>query len=548
MVTDAQRAHLDAVTRLTPNYDAWATAGDCVFDYERAQDACDFFPECLVHVKGEWAGRPIVLEPWQQGVIANLFGWYRPDRTRRYRSVLVYVPRKNAKTTIAAGIALYLLFCDGEAGAEIYGAAANEEQAGICFTVAKGMVVGCTALAKRGKIFKRAITFERTMSAYHVISSKAATKHGFNPSGAIIDELHAQKDSELVDVLTTGMGSRRQPLTVYLTTADFAKPGICNDTHKYASDVANRIIDDPSFLPVVYEATVEDDWTSEEVWRKANPNLGVSIKLDYIREQCKKAQDSPVYENTFKRLHLNIITEQANRWLQLIKWDACVGVSTVEQLEKEMVGELCYAGVDLATNTDLAALALAFPPTPTRATWRLLVKTWAPKDSAIKRQARDRVPYLVWAKQGFLKLTLGDVVDYDVIRADINALAKLYKIRHVGLDPHNATHLMKQLGEDGLDVMGFQQGMISMAAPTQEFERLVLSGSLIHGGNPLLRWCASNIAVVTDAVGNMKPSKKKSTERIDPIVAAIMAIGLHFIGEPPPPPSKYEIAEGLTYV
>lgn len=530
-VTKKQRAHLEKVTRMTPGYDAWATAGDCTFDYETAQLACDFFPECLVHVKGEWAGRPIVLEDWQQGVIANIFGWKRPDGTRRYRSAMLYVPRKNAKTTIAAGIALFLLFLDGEPGAEIYGAAANEEQAAICHTIAKGMVIGCPALAKRGKIFRRSITHESAGSSYQIVTSKAATKHGFNPHGAIIDELHAQKDRDLVEALTTGAGSRRQPFTLYTTTADFAKPSVCNEMHKYACDVRDGVIADPSFLPVVYEASREDDWTAEATWRKANPNLGVSVKLDFIREQCKKAQDRPAEENTFKRLHLNIITEQADRWLQLAKWDACAGELNADQLAEALAGEECFTGLDLSSTTDLTAFAMMFPPAGSREHWAVLLKTWAPRDNARQREQKDRVPYLLWAKQGFLKLTDGDVIDYDVVRDDIIALSNVYKFKQIAFDRWGAENIAKQLGNEGFDVVAFGQGMASMAAPTKEFERIVIGRELVHGGNPLLRWSASNIAVESDAAGNKKPTKKKSTERIDPIVATIMALGLSNLAE-----------------
>jgi phage terminase large subunit-like protein len=533
-VAKKQREHLEKVTRMIPGYDAWKTAGECWFDYEAAQLAVDFFPECLTHVKGEWAGRPIVLEGWQQGFIACIFGFKRPDQTRRYRAALLYVPRKNAKTTIAAGLALEFTFTDNEPGAEVYGGAANRDQASICHSIAKEMVRGSAELAKRAKIFKQAITFEAEGSFYQVLSSKGETKHGFNPHAAIIDELHAQKSRDLVEALTSGSGARRQPFTLYTTTADHARPSICNEVHKYASDVRDGVIDDPSFLPVIYEASREDDWTSEATWRKANPNLGVSVKLDDMREACKRAQERPAEENSFKRLRLNIITEQADRWLQLAKWDACAGDMNVEQLEEELEGELCHVGLDLSSKLDLTAIAMIFPPTEARPWWGLLVKCWAPRDNALEREKKDRVPYLAWARAGLVKLTDGDVVDYDVVRADINALAERFQFSRgeetsqpqLALDRWNATHITKQLGDDGFDIVPFGQGYASMAAPTSELETFIIGGRLRHGGNPLLRWCAANIAVEKDSVGNLKPSKKKSTEKIDPLVAAIMALGI----------------------
>jgi phage terminase large subunit-like protein len=532
-LTKKQRDHLEKVTRMIPGYDAWKTAGDCTFDFEMAQLACDFFPECLVHVKGEWAGRPIVLEEWQQAFIANIFGWKRPDGFRRYRSALLYVPRKNAKTTIAAGLALEFTFIDGEPGAEVYGGAANKDQASICHSIAKEMVRGSLELAKRAKIFKSAITYEAEGSSYQVVSSKGETKHGFNPHAAIIDELHAQKSRDLVEALTTGSGARRQPFTLYTTTADHARPSICNEVHKYASDVRDGVIEDPTFLPVIYEASREDDWTAEAIWRKANPNLGVSVKLDFIRDACKKAQNRPAEENSFKRLHLNIITEQADRWLPLVEWDACAGDMSVEELEEALAGQLCYGGLDLSTRKDLTAFGLVFPPAGAREWWGILVKAWAPRMSALERERKDRVPYVSWAKQGLLKLTEGNVVDYNVVLDDVMEIAKRYQFARsengepcFAYDRVFAEHLERLFSDDGFDVIPFGQGFLSMAWPTQELENLISEGKIRHGGNPLLRWCASNVSIEIDHAGNKKPSKKKSSEKIDPMVGVIMGLGL----------------------
>lgn len=512
---------LAEIIRLIPGYDPFRDAGACRFDEAAAQLSIDFFHECLTHTKGKWAGNPLLLEPWQQAIIGNLFGWKRPDGTRRYREALIYLPRKNGKTQLCAGIATLVLFCDGEPGAEIYSAAADEEQAKIAFTMAKQMVLQEPQLASRAKIVGKAIVYEPLVSSYKPISSIADTKHGASTSLALVDELHVHHDRELLDVLITSTGARAQPLIIELTTADYQRPGsICNEKHEYASKVRDGLIDDPSFLPVIYEAAREDDWTAEATWRKANPNLGVSISLDYLARECKRAQETPGYENTFKRLHLNIITEQASRWLAMERWDAAGdGQRSLEQL----AGADCFAAYDLSSNTDLSALILLFPDAD--GFFDVHPFFWIPGDSALIREKRDRVPYPVWVRQGLIRQTEGNVVDYDVIRRDIVELGGRFKIREVAYDPWGATQLATQLQGDGFDMVPFRQGYGSLSPAAKAFEAHVLDGRLRHGRNPVLRWMASNVAIETDAAGNIKPSKRRSTEKIDGIVSTVMALG-----------------------
>lgn len=505
--------------RLIPGYDPFASAGDCTFHEAPALLALDFFAECLTHVKGRWAGKPLQLEDWQKAIIANLFGWKRPDGTRRYREALIYVPRKNGKTQLVAGLACFVLFCDNEPGAEIYSAAADEEQARIAFSMAKQMVLQDPHLAARAKIYGKAITYEAQASSYKPISSVADTKHGQNTHLALIDELHVHRTRDLVDVLITSTGARSQPLIVHLTTADFQRPGsICNEKRDYAIKVRDRIIDDQSFLPVIYEASLEDDWTSPATWAKANPNLGISIPHDYLARECKRAQETPGYENTFKRLHLNIITEQATRWLAMERWDKGNGPLP------DLAGRPCYAGLDLASTTDIAAFVMVFPVEDGPG-FDVLPIFWIPKDTSVLREKRDRVPYPVWIREGFIRCTEGNVVDYDVVRSHILELAKIYEIREIAIDRWNAQQITTQLGGEGMKVIPFGQGFASMSAPSKELEKLVLSQQLRHAGHPVLRWMASNVAIETDAAGNIKPSKDKSTERIDGIAALVMALG-----------------------
>lgn len=511
---------------LVPGYDPFLSAGTCCFDAKSAQRAIDFFQECLTFTAGEWRGHPFVLQPWQAAIVANLFGWKRPDGRRRYREAFIYVPRKCGKSEMAGGLGNLLTFADGEPAAHVYCAAADREQARLVFNAAKTMVLEEPELNRRAKIYTHSIVVDATGSALKVVSAEAYTKHGVNAHGVIIDELHAQPDRELVDVLTTSTGARRQPLIIYITTADFDRESICNEKYDYACKVRDGVIEDAAFLPVIYEAKVTDDWTSPEVWAKANPNLGISVSLEYLERECKRAQETPTYENTFKRLHLNMKTQQEVRWLTLESWDKC-GQSPID--EATFHGRECHAGLDLSTTTDLSAFVMLFKESD--GGYAVLPKFWAPEENARKRERRDRVPYETWARQGLLELTPGNVVDYDRIRMRIGELKQRFDIREIAVDPWNATQLALQLQSDGINIMTFGQGFKDMTAPTKELEKLVLCGKLRHGNHPILRWMASHVSVETDAAGNLKPSKKKSTDRIDGIVAAVMGLGRAMVSQ-----------------
>lgn len=375
-------------------------------------------------------------------------------------------------------------------------------------------------LASRSKVYTNAIVVESTGSVLKVISAEAYSKHGINAHGIIVDELHAQPDRELVDVLMTSTGARRQPLVIYITTADFDRPSICNEKYDYATKVRDGIIEDPAFLPVIYEAKQDYDWTDPDVWARANPNLGISVSMEYLERECRRARETPSYENTFKRLHLNMKTQQDVRWLSMEAWDAC---GKLKFEESSLEGERCFAGLDLSTTTDISAFVMVFPREDGQVA--IIPRFWIPAESAEKRERRDRVPYTTWARQGFIEMTSGNVVDYDTIRTRINELKERFNIAEIAIDPWNATQLSVQLQGDGFEVVTFGQGFKDMTAPSKELEKLVMSNKLMHSGHPVLRWMASNVAVETDAAGNLKPSKKKSTERIDGIVAAVMGLG-----------------------
>jgi phage terminase large subunit-like protein len=491
-----------------------------------------FFEKHLTHSKGELGGKAFLLEPWQKDYIGKLFGTMNGD-VRQYRTSLLAIPRKNGKSTLCAGIALKLMF-DGEPGAEIYSCAADRDQARLVFEMAKVCVESSPQLRGRLRVFRNSIVREDTHTTYKALSAEAFTKHGLNAHGIIFDELHAQPDRELWDVMTTSTGARRQPLCVAITTAGYDRKSVCWEIWRYAVAVRDGAIKDPTFLPAIYAADPEDDWTAEATWRKANPNLGVSVKLDDLRVRCKRAQDMPTEENTFKRLHLNCWTEQDTRFLQMSHW-----AQGDKPCPVVLDGRECFAGLDLATTYDTTCFCLLFQLD--NGTFWVEPHFWVPEENMRDRVKRDRVPYDVWAKAGKLHLTPGNVTDFDKVRADIVALSKKYNIRQVAIDRWNATQLSTQLQGDGINVLGFGQGYGSMSAPTKALEAAVVGGKLLHGGHPVLAWQASNVAVQSDHAGNIKPSKAKSSERIDGIVALVMALGIHATSTAPAPEQSWDI-------
>jgi len=492
------------------------------FDKRAADIAQRFFERILRHTKGEWSGKLFKLPKWQRDVTRDIFGWKRSDGTRRYRTVYIEIPRKNGKTTWAAGIPLFSLFADDEPGAEVYSAAADREQASLVFNTAKEMFEQAPELQEHGQAFKRIIVSNGfPQGVYRVLSADAYTKHGLNASCIVFDELHAQPSRELWDVLTTSTGARRQPLTIAITTAGFDRESICWELHEYARKVRDGIIEDPTFYPVIYAADESDDWTNEATWRKANPNLGVSVKLEYLRTEYQRARMTPAYQNTFRRLHLNEWTQQDSRWLDITAWNKCGDPVDVKLLE----GATCYAGLDLASSSDIAALVLCFPAESgedERYVW--LPFFWVPQENLVERARKDRVPYDAWARDGLITATPGNVIDYERIARDIEALGQRFNIKEIAFDRWGAVQLSQQLAGAGFTMIGFGQGFASMSQPTRELLRVVLDGKLRHNGNPVLRWMADNLVVTQDPAGNIKPNKAKSREKIDGIVAGVMAL------------------------
>jgi phage terminase large subunit-like protein len=489
----------------------------------------EFFRDHLRHVKGELAGRPLVLAPWQvRDIVRPLFNSRRPDGLRRYRTCYIEIPRKNGKSSLAAGLALYLLYCDGEPGAEIVSAAADRQQAAITFDIARAMVEASPALRALTKIYRRELVVPSSGSIYRVISAEAYSKHGMNLHAAVVDELHAWPDRELLDVLATSMGGRRQPLLIVITTAGHDRHSVCWQMHEHAQKVRDGLIEDPSFLPVLYGAAPEDDWTDPEVWARANPGLGVTVKRDYLEQECRRAREMPAYEQAFRRWHLNVWTESETRWLSLEAWDACASASGLPGDDfsggaaMSVSPRRAFLGLDLSSTTDLTALVILLPDPD--GGWTVRAEFFCPSDYIAERSRRDRVPYELWRDQGYLTATPGNTVDYSFIEARIHELMRELEVVEVAVDPWNARGFVAKLQQDGIPAVEVPQTMANLTAASKELERLILSRRVRHDGHPILRWCVSNAVADIDGNGNVKPSKRRSTERIDGVSALVTAL------------------------
>lgn len=489
-------------------------------------EAADWIEKHCAHVKGEWAGHKLKLQPWQRAdIVEPLFGTLRPDGLRQFRTGLVGIPRKAGKSTLGAAIALRLLFKDGEPGAEVYSCAADREQARIVFEIARGMVEANSAMSKIAKVYRNAIVVQRTASTYKVLSADAFTKHGLSPHGVIFDELHAQPNRELWDVMTTGQGARRQPLTLAITTAGFDRDSICWQIYEYGRKVEAGIHEDPTFFFRWWGVEPGEAWDDEATWGRAQPNLGISVSLDFLRAEANQAKAQPARQNTFRRLYLNEWTQASERWIDLAAWDATAGMVVEDQL----AGRRCFGGLDLASSTDIAALCWDFPGTDGHeAIWRF----WIPEDKLADLDARTAGAASVWVRQGLMEATPGNVIDYGAILDQIDRDAQAFDIEAIAFDRWGATQLAQELLDLGLLLIPFGQGFASMSAPTKELERLILDGRYVHGGNPVMRWMADNVVVRQDPAGNIKIDKARSTEKVDGMVAAVMALDLAVRAEP----------------
>ena len=513
-----------------PNRGLW-------FDEEEAAFAIQFI-ELLKHSKGEWAGDLFILEPWQAFIVWCVFGWKKEDGTRRFRTAFNSLGRKNGKSTLAAGIGLKLFVADNEPGAEVYTAATKREQAKIVHDEAKRMVKA-SSLHKMVTILRDNMSVEATNSKYEPLGADADVTDGLNVSGCIVDEVHAHKTRALWDVLDTATGSRRNPLMFGITTAGDGsdRESIYWKLKEYAVKVLEGSVEDDSWFAFIAALDDGDDWSDEGVWPKANPNLGVSVKIDDLRRKCRKAKETPSDVNNFRRKHCNEDTESVTAWITAAQWDACAGGDWYdedglkEEIREQYRGRAGWVAGDLSSVSDLTALAVAFPSesdADTEPTVDVFVAAWCPRANALTRSRDRRVPYSMWAERGALELTEDDSVDYDAPRAWLKNARDVWgwRIQEVAMDPWNARYLVTKLEEeDEFEIFEHRQGFTSMTAPCKTTERLVLARKIRHGGHPVLRWCVSNCAVRLDPAGNIKLDKEKSGEKIDVAMAMVMAVG-----------------------
>ena len=490
------------------------------------KDAADYavmFIESLCHTKGTWAGKPFELIDWQEQIIRDLFGVLKPNGYRQFNTAYIEIPKKQGKSELAAAVALLLLCGDGEERAEVYGCAADRNQAKIVFDVAVDMVRFCPALSKRVKILEsqKKITYLPTNSSYQVLSADVANKHGFNTHGVIFDELHTQPNRKLFDVMLQGSGdARMQPLYFLITTAGNDTNSICYEVHQKAIDIAEGRKVDPTFYSVIYGAAEDEDWTDPKVWKKANPSLGITVGIDKVKAACESAQQNPGEENAFRQLRLNQWVKQSVRWMPMDKWDACAFPVSEDDLE----GRICYGGLDLSSTTDITAFVLVFPPLDEEDKYYVLPYFWIPEETLDLRVRRDHVPYDLWERQGTLMTTEGNVVHYGYLEKFIERLGEKFNIREIAFDRWGAVQMVQNLEGMGFTVVPFGQGFKDMSPPTKELMKLVLEEKIAHGGHPVLRWMMDNIFIRTDPAGNIKADKEKSTEKIDGAIATIMGL------------------------
>ena len=495
---------------------------DSHYDKKKADRAVKFI-EMLPHTKGEWEGRPFWLLPWQEQIIRDLFGIVKADGFRQFRTAYIEIPKKQGKSELAAAIALYLLYADHEPSAEVFSAAADRQQASIVFDVAKRMVEMTPGLQKRSKVMsatKRIVNYSNA-GYYQVVSADVGGKHGYSISGLVFDEIHNQPNRKLWDVLTKGSGdARRQALHVAITTAGTDRNSICFELHTKALDIRSDRKVDPTFYPVVYSLPMDADWQDEKNWYKVNPSLGYTVPIERMREAYLQSQDNPAEENVFRTLRLCQWVGSTVQWSPDHIYD--LGNQPIDK--HALRRRDCYAGLDLSSSGDITALVLMFPPRTDDEKYIMLPYFWVPEETIPKRVQQTSVPYDNWVAQGYVKATPGNVIDYAYIQNTIGELSYKYHIREIAFDRWGSNMLVERLSEMGLTVVPFGQGYKDMSPASRAFYEELMKGNIIHGGNPVMKWMCGNVVIEQDPAGNIKPTKAKSKDKIDGVVAAIMAL------------------------
>ena len=487
------------------------------WDEKAAMKALSFFT-LLRHYQGEWAGKELILEGWQCFIIGSLFGWKKAGGVRRFNTAYVEVSRKNGKTLLAAGIGLYLLYLDDEQGAQVFSAAVDKEQAKVCWDAAVAMIEQSTPLLKRTMLSKKAIAVESSRSTFKPLSKDTKNKDGFNPHGAIIDEFHKWPTLEIYDVIRSGMGARRQPLIFIITTAGLNLSLPCFGVRKVNVEILKGAKVQVDRFVMIFSMDEGDDWKDSSKWGKAIPNLGISVKPEFMESEFTAVQNDPSKELEFKTKNLNMWVDAPTVWIP----DEVILANNFGTRDEDLSGKECYAGLDLASTDDLTALALFFPTLP-HPVLRLFF--WVP-EAKIKQKA-DRVDYRLWVQQGFITVTEGDVVDTDYLSKDIERIFHLYRVKNLTYDPWMSTngviqHLEKVGYYNILDPIA--QTITYLSEPTKDLQKRLQRRELDLMNNPVLRWMFRNVAIYTDPNMNIRLNKAKSTEKIDGCAASVNAI------------------------
>ena len=516
-----------ACERAARDHEGAASERGLVFMPDRAAHVLRFFP-LLRHWQGEFAGKPFDLQPWQQFILSELFGWYRADGRRRFHSAHVELARKNGKTAMLGGVGLYMLSADAELGAQVYTAATKKDQAALMHESAMRMVRASSSLSKRLKVFRTSIVDERTASAYKPLGADSKTLDGLNAHCALIDELHAHPSGDLYSVLETSMGARRNPMILSITTAGDDVSSFCYAQREYGERVLRGLLEDDSAFFYIASLDEGDDWRDAAVWPKANPNLGVSIRAEELAEKVEQAKEAPHRQNQIRRYRLNQWVRQATRWLDLAAWDACAGELMPAELERANEGRVGYAGLDLASTTDVCALCIVFPPDDLdTGTFDVIWRYWIPEEGILERARQAKVPFDRWEADGWIIATAGNVTDYRDVRSEITHLGReRFKVPQIAFDPWNATALSTELAEEGFEMVKVAQNYSGISEPMKTLERLILSRRIRHGAHPISRWMADNLESRErdGAIRPVKPNSKMSTKKIDGMVALMMAL------------------------
>lgn len=493
---------------------------------EKGEHAVNFI-ECLRHYQGATAGKRFKLGLWQKFVVGSLFGWYTEDEQRRFRIGYVEIGKGNGKTPLAAAIALYALVADGEAGAEVYSAATNRDQAGICFNDARQFALACAPLANRLDIGTRDITFHKTASFFKVVSAEGRGLDGKRPHVVVVDELHEHPTATVVEKMRAGTKGRTRALILEITNSGYDQTTVCWEHHDYSIKVLQGVIENDSWFAFVAALDKGDDpFADPKCWTKANPNLGVSVTTQYLSEQVREARDLPSKRNLVLRLNFCRWTEASEGWCELDHWDQCAAPVHTSALHKRTA----FGGLDLASVSDFCAFTLVFPPEEEGGVWNVLLRLYLPEAAVKRMRDQQRLPIDQWVEEGLVTVTPGNVTDYGFIRRDINEWREMFDVKEIAFDRFNSSQLVNDLQEDGALMVGFGQGYGSMSAPCKEFERLYMSHRIAHGGHKVLRWMASNTVATKDAAGNVKFDRAKSTQKIDGMVSTAMALGRAIAG------------------